>query len=117
MLNYPDPLVSSFADDPDMAELVREFTAALPLTVGDLETMWESGQHAELLRRVHQLKGSGGGYGFDDITRQAGVTEAALRTSAPDAADELAALISLCRSVRGYQSQGGAAIGAYRKSA
>lgn len=100
-------LRSSFADDPDMTEVLQEFVASLPGRVGELERLLEAGKFMELRRVVHQLKGAGGGYGFDRITELAATTEQSLKEDAPleTIQAEVQTLAALVRSVEGYHRE------------
>jgi HPt (histidine-containing phosphotransfer) domain-containing protein len=57
-----------------------------------------------LKRAVHQLKGSGGGYGFQAVTDTAAVAEQQLADGAPVPAIEakVKELIDLLRSIEGF---------------
>jgi chemotaxis protein histidine kinase CheA len=59
----------------------------------------------ELRRVIHQIKGSGGGYGFDEITRFATRADELLQqeTLPTTVGREVDLLIALIRSVEGYQ--------------
>jgi HPt (histidine-containing phosphotransfer) domain-containing protein len=76
------PLFSSFADDADMLELVQEFVAGLQDRVSSINGAAHAENLVELTRLAHQLKGSGGGYGFDPITQAAAQLEAAAKAAA-----------------------------------
>lgn len=69
------PILSEFADDPDMTELVASFVEGLPLQVAKLEAAHASGDHPMLRRLAHQLKGAAGGYGFPTLTTAAAELE------------------------------------------
>lgn len=97
------PLFSTFKDDPDMTELVQAFVAELPERLATLQQSLDSGDLASVLRQIHQLRGSGGGYGFDPISDAAAKIEDAHRAR-PEAQRSLASihaevdqLIELCR--------------------
>lgn len=104
------PVISSFVDDPDMAELVTMFVGELPDRIGALAKAFEEGEAIALRRLAHQLKGAGTGYGFPGISERAGVLEGRLISLAsanePDAQavekvkPELDRLLDLCRRVR-----------------
>ncbi len=98
----PTPLYSSYADDPDMDELVAGFVERLPLQIHDIETAADDGDLDLLRRLAHQLKGAAGGYGFMPISRAAEALEAAAREAdeVGNAADELGELVSICKRVR-----------------
>ena len=92
------PLRSSFAGDPDMAELVAEYADELKQRAESIEAAWTAGDLPTLRTLSHQLKGSAGGYGFDLITDAAGRLESSLKRhgmSAP--VTQLRALTTLCR--------------------
>ncbi len=101
----PHKLKNSFADDPEMQAAIAEFTALLPRRVALMKKLIAEHNVQELRRVVHQMKGSGGGYGFDAITQVATQVDAALTQGAPPEAidHELDLLITLIRSVEGYQ--------------
>ncbi len=92
-------LVSEFAGDPDMADLVGLFLEELPERIEAIRAALRSGDSEELQRRVHQLKGAGGGYGFPAISRSAAEVEGPLRAGERDLsviASRVEALASLC---------------------
>lgn len=92
-------LVSEFAGDPDMADLVGLFLEDLPERIDAIRAALRSGDADELQRRVHQLKGAGGGYGFPSISRSAAEVEAPLRAGERDLsviASKVEALTALC---------------------
>ena len=72
------PVHSSYAADPDMLELVREFALELPERADALERLLAGGRLEELGVLAHQLKGAGGGYGYAQVSEVAGVLELAL---------------------------------------
>ena len=79
------PLVSEFADDPDMADIVEMFLDELPERINSLESAIKDGD-AELLQRLaHQLRGAGTGYGFPQITDAGAVLEDGIRDGKPPA--------------------------------
>jgi HPt (histidine-containing phosphotransfer) domain-containing protein len=80
-----DPLHSSYAADPDMREIVREFALELPGRADVLESLLAARAWKDLSVLAHQLKGAGGGYGFAPVSELAGGLEQALRDRvAPD---------------------------------
>ena len=96
-----EPLVSEFASDRDMADLVEFFISELQSRVGAMRDACQSGDAARLRGLAHQLKGAAGGYGFPSITQSAAELESALvdategETSA--VAEKTEALIALCK--------------------
>ena len=96
-----EPIRSCFEDDPDMMEIVREFAAEAPERADQLQAMQQAQELLPLKTLAHQLKGAGGGYGFDSISEVAGRLEEALKSSAEPAvvADHCAELCDILRAV------------------
>lgn len=100
---------STFANDPDMRELIELFVSELPGRIDEIRVA-ASSQDAESLRRLmHMLRGSCGGYGFAELGRLAGRIEEALGCCAIQTPDgegaldnvraEVHSLIALCARV------------------
>ena len=70
--------------DLELDELKREFLAEAEEKVREIETAWSAGRTNESLERMsylaHQLKGSGGSYGFQQISTEAAALEIALES-------------------------------------
>jgi chemotaxis protein histidine kinase CheA len=68
--------------DPELDELKREFLAEAKDKVREIETQLEGGRDNDAIERltylVHQLKGSGGSYGFQRISTDAAEIEKAV---------------------------------------
>jgi signal transduction histidine kinase/CheY-like chemotaxis protein/HPt (histidine-containing phosphotransfer) domain-containing protein len=98
-------LRSSFAEEPDMKEAIKEFVIGLPGRMARLEELLSENKFLELRRAVHQLKGAGGGYGYDSITQLATEVEHALEQEDPLETIQLEvnSLIALARSIEGYR--------------
>jgi signal transduction histidine kinase/CheY-like chemotaxis protein/HPt (histidine-containing phosphotransfer) domain-containing protein len=96
------PLVSDYAGDPDMAELVERFARTLPERVADLVNARESADSETLARVAHQLKGAAAGYGFAPITASAAELERALKSGEDrhDVERRLETLVRLCGRVQ-----------------
>ncbi len=96
------PLQSLYADDPDMADLVRLFVSELPDRIASAERAWRERRVEDLTRLAHQLKGAGSGYGYPAITQAAAQLERELRElnareGVADVRDELDTLLDMCR--------------------
>jgi HPt (histidine-containing phosphotransfer) domain-containing protein len=99
------PLRSDFAGDPDMQEILDLFVQEMPSRVGELLGSLEKGELERLGRVAHQLKGAGGGYGFNVISDVAGALEKSVHTLRAQPTEELSktvksqvdALVELCR--------------------
>ena len=90
-------LHSRFAGDPFFAELVAEFVEVLPARAASLEAAVAAGDAGGLARLLHQLKGSAGTHGFDEISEEAKALEARLAelNGDPLPADAARVLVSL----------------------
>lgn len=86
MKTETEPLYSRFAADPDMSELANMFVEEMPTRIRCLKELLASEDWQELGRFAHQLKGSAGGYGFDQLTPFAAKLEAAIRDGEAEAA-------------------------------
>jgi HPt (histidine-containing phosphotransfer) domain-containing protein len=65
------PLYSAYADDADMADLIKLFVQEMPDRVDALHQAIAEQDIETIIRLSHQLKGAAGGYGFDVITEVA----------------------------------------------
>ncbi len=98
------PLHSSLETDPMMAELVTTYVQELPGQAAQLTSLMNQQNLADLKRLVHQIKGAGGGYGFDAISDAAAAAEQSMKL-AQDlqmVRSQVDALIERIRSVYGY---------------
>ncbi len=73
------PIFSDFADDPDFEDLLEMFAE----TVGErrvlLQQRFRAGNVDDMRVTAHQLKGAGGGYGFDGLSSVAAELEQACK--------------------------------------
>lgn len=97
-----DAIYSTFADDPDFAELVDLFVSEMPQRIELLETSTAPEHREQLRRAAHQLKGAAGSYGFQGLTDSAARLEDAVRgnEAEKEIQDSLLELLALCRRVR-----------------
>lgn len=105
-----NPIFSTFADEPEMRDLVEMFVQELPARVGAMQQAFNQNELDQLKRTAHQLKGAGGGYGFGCISDAAGQLEHLLlsvvsaESPTPETLagvrDQLEDLTSLCSRVR-----------------
>jgi HPt (histidine-containing phosphotransfer) domain-containing protein len=98
-------ITSSFADDPDMTEAITEFVAMLPQRISKVCELLSDENLTEVQRLLHQLKGAGGGFGFDGITRLAAEAEQSLKDkeSLETVRAKVDSVVALVRSIEGYQ--------------
>lgn len=97
---HGEPLISQFAGDEDMVEIIEEFVRELPSRAEAIEQLTTLARFDEVRRLAHQLKGAGAGYGFPDL----GSAAAELENVVAAAPDDLTgvrravdALVELCR--------------------
>jgi HPt (histidine-containing phosphotransfer) domain-containing protein len=72
-------IYSQLGTDEDLAELIELFVSEIPERLAILRRLAEKGQHDELARYAHQLKGAGGSYGFPELTAAAASLERAAK--------------------------------------
>lgn len=97
-------LRSCYADHKAVRRVLPLFVNDLPTQVASMKTQLGEGNLPAVRRLVHGLRGSGGGYGFPDITRVATTAETTIDLGADlegihRAVEEL---IELVRRVEGY---------------
>ena len=99
------PIVSEYAGDAEMSEIVDVFVRELPTRASSLTAAVEHDDVASVQRIAHQLKGAAGGYGFPSLTAAAADLEQAAIRNEPAAirarADDL---VSLCSRARATSS-------------
>ncbi len=67
--NLPGPIPSKLVEeDPAFADLVNAFLAGMPERLEFLESALRENDFESLRSCAHQLKGSGGGYGYPELT-------------------------------------------------
>jgi HPt (histidine-containing phosphotransfer) domain-containing protein len=99
------PIRSALARDPRLAAVVAGFVARLPSAVVELRRLRDGGAAAaDLARAAHRLRGAGGSYGFDEVSRAASRVEDPLLAGRPieAVAAELDGLIAVLRHIDGY---------------
>lgn len=96
------PLYSELGGDPDFGELVEMFVDEMPDRTEALRNAFDGNERETLRQLAHQLKGSSGSYGFDQLTPYAAKLESAIKEQSPE--DEVEAslteLLQLCARVR-----------------
>jgi CheY-like chemotaxis protein/HPt (histidine-containing phosphotransfer) domain-containing protein len=73
------PIVSEYAGDPVIAEILGPFIENLPTQVEAMQIARVNGRCDEVQRLAHQLKGAGGGYGFPMLSAASQILEDAAR--------------------------------------
>jgi HPt (histidine-containing phosphotransfer) domain-containing protein len=97
-------IVSQYADDPEIAEILGGFVERLAGQVDAMRQALADGREEELKRLAHRLKGAGGSYGYPRLTEACKVLEEAAQaheTAAEAAA--FAAVAALSQAIeQGY---------------
>jgi histidine phosphotransfer protein HptB len=86
------PIYSIYHDEPDFRELLEEFVQAVEPRSELLRTLFASGEIEPLKVQAHQLKGAGGGFGFEGLSELAGELEVACKRPDPQV-DEIGTLL------------------------
>jgi len=100
---HGEPLLSSFASNPDMVELVEYFVGELGDRMAAIRAALERNDRATIRRIAHQLRGAAGGYGFHTVGEAAAEVERLAHADASpldDLRGAADALISLCARAR-----------------
>jgi PAS domain S-box-containing protein len=101
------PIKSILAQKPGMMAIITEFVDGLPGEVQKMNTSLAQNDMSSLRQIVHQLRGSGGGYGFTRITETANTAQQSIDSSAniESTAAQVKALIDVIRRVEGYDEK------------
>ena len=75
--------------DADLEDLVPEFLEHRHADIEAIPALLAEGNLAEVQRLGHSMKGSGGGYGFDEVTRIGGQIEEAAKVNDTEAIRQL----------------------------
>lgn len=73
-----EPIISSLLDkEPELKELVYRYVRKLPALVERLQALFTSQDWQEFHEEIHQLKGTGGNIGYNELSELAAQIEAA----------------------------------------
>lgn len=97
-----EPLFSSFAEDPEMAELINGFVMALPAQIRALEAATVAADTQNLVNLTRHIKASGSSYGFEVLTETADTIEKTILKGGgiKDVREEVDRLVKLCLQAR-----------------
>jgi len=107
-----EPLISDFADDPDMLKIIEMFVDGLSSRIESILTAFEDRNFTTVSGIAHQLKGASGGYGYPSVSELAfDVEQLAKRSAEADQIEAaLTGLVDECRraivGVRGTIASG-----------
>lgn len=96
------PIVSEFAGEADMIELIEMFVDGLPAQVQAMLDAVRKNDIAAIAVVAHQLKGAGGGYGYPALTDVAKSLEFSAKAASDVAAikSNLDAVVAMCDRVK-----------------
>lgn len=94
-----EPLISEYADDPDMVEIIGMFVQGLEVRITDITQAFDDRILSTVASIAHQLKGAAGGYGYPELSELAFEVEQLAKQNAPENQLEpaLTRLVKLCR--------------------
>ena len=97
---------SEFSGDDVMKEIILQYVEGLPSHVLNIQDSLDKNDLQTLRRIVHQIKGSGGGYGFSELSAAAARAEASIRNQEDikSIQTQVSDLLALMRSVEGYNA-------------
>ena len=96
----PAAISSEFAADPDFVEIIDQFVSGLPERIESMQEALANGDLETLGRLAHQLKGSGGSYGYSALSDPAKALEDTAKARDHEASGlALAPLTDLCRAI------------------
>ena len=73
--SFQNLIYSSYHSDPDMQEIVKEYVHTLPVKRENIISAHNNDDFQALRKIVHGLHGSGGGFGFDILSKYGGEIE------------------------------------------
>ena len=71
-------ILYEMASDPTLRALIANYAAALPRRISAIRAAFAAGDAGGMVAMAHQLKGSGGMYGYDSLSEVAGLLELAV---------------------------------------
>ncbi len=95
------PVDAEWTDDPELARILADFVESLPSKMTAMRLALDNNYYEEVRRIAHQLKGTGGGYGYPALTESArGLENAARAECRQTARAALVQLSTLCQAVK-----------------
>lgn len=90
-----------------MTTVIGQFVSQLSPQVAEMQRCLDEADVARLRVLVHQLKGSGGGYGFAELTHLAAVAEESIKSDLDlqQVKRDIEALLGTIRRIDGYHDQ------------
>ncbi len=100
-------LQSAYCEQAEMKKIIQQYVAEMPEMVSKLTHLLAEHQLQELRKLTHEIKGAGGGYGFEKVSTLAAEAEAAIRLGADMAVirRSIDSLVAMIRSIEGYPTK------------
>ena len=100
------PVVSLFAEDPDVAGILGGFIDGLDEQLSEMGRVLSEDRFDDLKRLAHRLKGAGGSYGYPALTDLCKILEDAATAKDRETAEKMLEKVAgMCRAVKdGYQT-------------
>lgn len=100
-----DIIHSEYEHDEDMKELLSEYVQSLPGVVSELQKVQTIGEWRAFLSIVHQVKGTGGNFGFTKLSEIAADVESKIKATDDQKTRRSVAvgMIAAVRAVAGYK--------------
>ena len=99
----PPIVQSTLISQPDFRPLVERYIADLPPIIARIHDLLAQDDMIQLARQLHRLKGSGGGYGFAQLSILAAEAEKAVAAGQCEVVESaVAGLVNYIRSIAGY---------------
>jgi PAS domain S-box-containing protein len=100
-----EPIKSSLSGDPRMREIIPGFVGRLPGKVRKMLDLMEQHDLPALQNVVHELLGTGGGYGFPAVSESARQAQESIRGGGTfeTITSEVNSLIAIIRRIEGYK--------------
>jgi PAS domain S-box-containing protein len=99
-------VISRVSNDPVMRDILAQYILEMPWVVSRLVGSMSRNDLKSVHSIMHELKGSAGGYGFDEISLLASAAEASIRLGADrqHVEQSVQEVVKLLRRVHGYES-------------
>jgi signal transduction histidine kinase/DNA-binding response OmpR family regulator len=97
-------IVSSLRNQPGMQQIIAEFVGDLREGTIQMQDLLDRNELKALCRVIHQLRGSAGGYGFDQVSELAAAAEDTIRASGSIEAitAQTLALVNVIKRLEGF---------------
>ena len=95
---------STMTQYPEIADVIAEYVGGLSTTAANLKDLFDAQDLRSLQRLAHQMRGAGGGYGFNPISDFAGQLEDSVRDerSLELIGQQVSDLLGILQRVEGY---------------